>query len=80
MIICALIQILLFRDQSQYHGDEQVLSVAVVFDLLAKRIAALRSQGFSPSTIYGEQAYDESQMMESDIVERIQRAELDYDC
>ena len=60
----------------------KVLSVAKwSFDLLSKRIAALRSQRFfSPSTIYGEQAYDESQMMESDIVERIQRAELDYDC
>ena len=60
----------------------KVLSVAKwSFDLLAKRIAALRSQRvFPPSKIYGEHAYDESQMMENDLVERIQRAELDYDC
>ena len=60
----------------------KVLSVAKwSFDLLAKRIAALRSQRvFLTSKIYGDHAYDESQMMENDIVERIQRAELDYDC
>ena len=60
----------------------KVLSVAKwSFGLLAKRIAAVRAQRVFPaSMIYGEYAYDESQMMESNTAERIQRAELDYDC
>ena len=60
----------------------KVLSVAKwSFDLLAKRIATLRSQKiFAPSTIYGSSAYDESQMKDSDVLKRQQRSELEYDC
>ncbi|RPF85040.1 MAG: hypothetical protein CBB80_000760 [Synechococcus sp. TMED20] len=60
----------------------KVLSAAKwSFDLLAKRIAALRlKKVFSPSTIYSAAAYDESQMRESDVLKRQQRSEIEYDC
>ena len=60
----------------------KVLSVAKwSFEMLSKRIASHRSQRVvSLSGIYGECAYDESQMMENNEAERIQRAWLDYDC
>ncbi|MEB3254522.1 MAG: hypothetical protein VKI93_07405 [Synechococcus sp.] len=60
----------------------KVLSVAKwSFDLLAKRIASLRIQKVFPvSRIYGESAYEEAQMLESDASIRMQKAELDYDC
>ena len=60
----------------------KVLSAAKwSFDLLARRIAALRlKKVFGPSTIYSTSAYDESQMRESDALSRQQKAELEYDC
>ena len=60
----------------------KVLSIAKwSFDLLAKRIAALRvHKDFPESKIYGESAYEESQMHESDALIRMQKAELEYDC
>ncbi|WP_413442603.1 hypothetical protein [Synechococcus sp. MIT S1220] len=49
--------------------------------LLAKRISSLRNQSFySPSTIYGTSAYDESQMKENDELKRQQKAMIEYDC
>ena len=51
------------------------------FSLLAKRISSLRNKAFySESIIYGESAYDESQMKESDAVKREQKAMIEYDC
>ena len=51
------------------------------FSLLAKRISSLRNKTFySQSIIYGESAYDESQMKESDAVKREQKAMIEYDC
>ena len=60
----------------------KVLSIAKwSFDLLAKRIAALRVyKDFPESKIYGESAYEEAQMHESDALIRMQKAELEYDC
>jgi len=60
----------------------KVLSAAKwSFDLLAKRIATLRSKKiFRPSRIYSALAYDESQMRDSDVLRRQQKAELEYDC
>ena len=60
----------------------KVLSAAIwSFELLAKRIAFLRVQKvFLASRIYGESVYDEAQMRESDSLNRMQRAELEYDC
>ena len=60
----------------------KVLSAAKwSFDLLAKRIAALRSKKiFHPSRIYSSLAYDESQMRDSDVLRRQQKSELEYDC
>ena len=60
----------------------KVLSIAKwSFDLLAKRIAALRvHKEFPESRIYGESAYEEAQMHESDALIRMQKAELEYDC
>lgn len=59
----------------------KVLSAAKwSFELLAKRIEALRSnQEFKPNTssIF---AYDESQMKDDDALKRQQKAELDYEC
>ena len=60
----------------------KVLSIAKwSFDLLAKRIGALRvHKDFTESKIYGESAYEEAQMHESDALVRMQKAELEYDC
>ena len=60
----------------------KVLSIAKwSFDVLAKRIAALRvHKEFPESKIYGEYAYDEALMHESDALIRMQKAELEYDC
>lgn len=59
----------------------KVLSAAKLsFDLLAKRIEALRTrQSYSPNTssIF---AYDESQMKDDDELKRQQKAELEYEC
>ena len=59
----------------------KVLSAAKwSFELLAKRIEALRSnQEFKPnmSSIF---AYDESQMKDDDELKRQQKAELEYEC
>lgn len=59
----------------------KVLSAAKwSFELLAKRIEALRSnQEFKPNTssIF---AYDESQMKDDDELKRQQKAELEYEC
>ena len=60
----------------------KVLSAAKwSFDLLGQRIAALRlKKSFSESTIYGEFAYDESQMRETNTIKRQQKSTLEYDC
>ena len=59
----------------------KVLSAAKwSFELLARRIEALRSnQEFKPNTssIF---AYDESQMKDDDELKRQQKAELEYEC
>ena len=59
----------------------KVLSAAKwSFELLAKRIEALRSkQEFKPNTssIF---AYDESQMKDDDELKRQQKGELEYEC
>ena len=59
----------------------KVLSAAKwSFELLTKRIEALRSnQAFKPNTssIF---AYDESQMKDDDELKRQQKAELEYEC
>ena len=59
----------------------KVLSAAKwSFELLAKRIDALRSNHeFKPNTssIF---AYDESQMKDDDELKRQQKAELEYEC
>ena len=60
----------------------KVLSLAKwSFDLLAKRIASLQVQKVFPeSKIYGDSAYEEAQMHESDALIRMQKSELEYDC
>ena len=59
----------------------KVLSAAKwSFELLARRIEALRSnQEFKPNTssIF---AYDESQMKDDDELKRQQKGELEYEC
>ena len=59
----------------------KVLSAAKwSFELLTKRIEALRSrQPFAPNTssIF---AYNEAQMKDNDIVKRQQKAEIEYEC
>ena len=59
----------------------KVLSAAKwSFELLSKRIEALRSrQSFAPnpSSIF---AYDESQMKDDDMLKRQQKAEIEYEC
>ena len=59
----------------------KVLSAAKwSFELLTKRIEALRSrQAFVPNTssIF---AYDESQMKDDDVLKRQQKAEIEYEC
>ena len=59
-----------------------VLSIAKwSFDMLAKRIAALRvHKEFPESKIYGESTCNEAQMHESDALIRMQKSELEYDC
>ena len=59
----------------------KVLSAAKwSFELLAKRIEALRSnQEFKPNTS-SSFAYDESQMKDDDELKRQQKAELEYEC
>ena len=59
----------------------KVLSAAKwSFELLSKRIEALRSrQSYAPNTssIF---AYDESQMKDDDMLKRQQKAEIEYEC
>ena len=59
----------------------KVLSAAKwSFELLTRRIEALRSrQSFAPNTssIF---AYDESQMKDDDVLKREQKAEIEYEC
>ena len=46
-----------------------------------QRIAALRlHKSFSSSSIYGDWAYDESQMREADAEKRQQKSMLEYEC
>lgn len=60
----------------------KVLSAAKwSFELLGQRIAALRlHKRFSSSSIYGDSAYDESQMRETDAEKRQQKSMLEYEC
>ncbi len=60
----------------------KVLSAAKwSFDLLGQRISALRlKKTFTESRIYGDLAYDESQMKETDFGKREQKSHLEYDC
>ena len=59
----------------------KVLSAAKwSFELLTKRIEALRSRKtFAPNTssIF---AYDEAKMKDNDVVKRQQKAEIEYEC
>lgn len=60
----------------------KVLSAAKwSFELLGQRIATLRlKKSFSPSSIYSDWAYDESQMRDADAEKRQQKSMLDYEC
>ena len=60
----------------------KVLSAAKwSFEHLGQRIAALRlKRNISASSIYGDWAYDESQMKEADAEKRQQRSKLEYEC
>ena len=60
----------------------KVLSAAKwSFELLGQRITALRlKKSFSPSSIYGDLAYDESQMRDADPDQRQQKSMLEYEC
>ena len=59
----------------------KVLSAAKwSFDLLAKRIEALRTRQAYPPNTSGIFTYDESQMKDDDEFRRQQKAQLEYEC